>query len=113
MLAATLIQLIETHAATLTRDALRDLMTNPRTHSFRLVARDELETRVSALYRNLGNWIGDPSDAAAEWAELLPVHLHGIQELNDMVGDFFDRAMYYLARGYELSADRTRANLAS
>ena len=33
--------------------------------------------------------------------ELIGVQLHAIQELNYMVGDFFDRAMYHLARGYE------------
>ena len=36
--------------------------------------------------------------------ELLPVELHSIQELNYQVGEFFDRALYYLARGYELEA---------
>jgi len=36
--------------------------------------------------------------------EFLPVHLHGVQELNHMVGEFFDRALYYLARGYEAEA---------
>jgi hypothetical protein len=157
MLAAKLIQLIETHAGGLTREALTDLMTNPRTQAFKLVGRDELEARVCALYRNLGDWIGDPSDDAvrteyeawgsrryqegiplseivyavivtkrhlsrfvrdhglvepssdrAEWGELLPVHLQGLQELNELVGDFFDRAMYYLARGYEVAASQTR-----
>jgi hypothetical protein len=117
------------------------------------VPHDELESRISALYRNLGNWIGDPSDDAVraeyeewggrrfregvplseivyaliltkhhlrrfvrdhglveaapdrvDWGEVLPVHLYGIQELNAMVGEFFDRALYYLARGYEAAA---------
>ena len=36
--------------------------------------------------------------------EILPVHLYGIQELNYLVGDFFDKALYYLARGYEMEA---------
>jgi hypothetical protein len=34
-------------------------------------------------------------------SELLPVQLHSIQELNYMVGEFFDRALYHLVRGYE------------
>lgn len=38
--------------------------------------------------------------------EILPVHLYGIQELNYLVGDFFDKALYYLARGYEMEAGR-------
>jgi len=33
--------------------------------------------------------------------ELLPLELHSIQELNYQVGEFFDRALYHLARGYE------------
>jgi hypothetical protein len=33
--------------------------------------------------------------------ELVPVELYGIQELNYMVGEFFDRALYHLTRGYE------------
>src|SRR5262245_32721186 len=36
--------------------------------------------------------------------ELLPLELHSIQELNYQVGEFFDRALYYLARGYEAEA---------
>src|SRR3954469_24153655 len=36
--------------------------------------------------------------------EWLPVELHSIQELNYQVGEFFDRALYHLARGYEASA---------
>ena len=42
--------------------------------------------------------------------ELLPLELHSIQELNYQVGEFFDRAIYYLARGYEMeSAIRSQA----
>lgn len=36
--------------------------------------------------------------------DLIGVQLHGIQELNELVGEFFDRAMYYLAKGYESEA---------
>ena len=36
--------------------------------------------------------------------ELLPLELHSIQELNYQVGEFFDRALYHLARGYEMEA---------
>jgi hypothetical protein len=36
--------------------------------------------------------------------ELLPVELQSIQELNYQVGEFFDRALYHLAHGYELEA---------
>lgn len=153
MLSTRLIQLIENHADELTREALQDLITNPRTPSFRGVPRGELEGRIGGLYRNLGNWIGDPDDNAVraayeDWGrrrfhqgipisevvyalilakhhlrryvrdhglvefsgdrvapgELLPVQLHGLQELNFMIGEFFDRALYHLARGYEMEA---------
>jgi hypothetical protein len=162
MLAARLIQLIETHAASLTRGALHDIATNPRTPAFELVPRPELEARIFTLYRNLGSWIGDRSDDAVraeyeewggrrfrdgiplseivyavtitkqhlrrfvrdhglvegapdrvDWGEVLPVHLYGIQELNTMVGEFFDRAIYYLARGYESAAAWERKNVAA
>ncbi len=36
--------------------------------------------------------------------ELVPVELYAIQEFNYLVGDFFDRALYYLVRGYEAAA---------
>jgi hypothetical protein len=41
-------------------------------------------------------------------SEFLPVHLHGVQELDYMVGEFFDRARYYLARGYEAQGEFDR-----
>ena len=41
--------------------------------------------------------------------ELIPVELYAIQELNYLVGDFFDRALYYLVRGYESAAMAHRA----
>jgi hypothetical protein len=36
--------------------------------------------------------------------EFLPLELHSVQELNYQVGEFFDRALYHLARGYEFEA---------
>lgn len=153
MLSQRLIQLIQDHADGLTRETVQDILTNPATASFRRVPRAEMEERIGALYRNLGNWIGDPGDAAVraeyeDWGrkrcrqgipiseivyalilgkhhlrryirdhglvefsgdriapgELLPVQLHGLQELNAMVGEFFDRALYYLTRGFEAEA---------
>jgi len=41
--------------------------------------------------------------------ELVPVQLYGIQELNYMVVEFFDRALYHLTRGYEAAARTNRA----
>ena len=34
--------------------------------------------------------------------EILPLELYSIQQLNYAVGDFFDKALYYLLRGYEM-----------
>ena len=45
--------------------------------------------------------------------DLVPVELYGIQELNYMVGDFFDQALYHLARGYEAAADTPGRYLAA
>ena len=42
---------------------------------------------------------------------VLPMHLHGLQELNARVSRFFDEALYYLACGYE--AEATRAAMAA
>jgi hypothetical protein len=36
--------------------------------------------------------------------ELVPVELYAIQELNYLIGDFFDQALYHLVRGYEAAA---------
>ena len=44
-----------------------------------------------------------PGDRIAA-QELLPLELHSVQELNYQVGEFFDRALYHLARGYESEA---------
>jgi len=151
MLSRRLIKLIETHAESLTHEVVQDVRTNEHTRSHSRIPTEELSFRVLALYRNLGNWIGDPKDDAIrheyeEWGkircqqgiptseiafclilikkhlrsyirehaavvfsgdrlvpgEMVPLELYSIQELNYVVGDFFDRALYYLLRGYEL-----------
>jgi hypothetical protein len=158
LLSARLIELIQTHAESLTRDVLKNYATNPRTRHWSVVPAAELEQRIISTYRNLGNWIGDPREEAVqaeyeEWGrkryrngiplsevvfavillkqqlrkyirehglvehsrdrqaslEILPVHLYGIQELNSLVGDFFDKALYHLARGYEMEARAAQA----
>jgi hypothetical protein len=53
--------------------------------------------------------IDDSRDRQAP-QEILPVHLYGIQELNYLVGDFFDKALYYLARGYETEAQAAQGS---
>jgi RsbT co-antagonist protein rsbRD N-terminal domain len=158
MLAIRLIQLIENHAKSLTREAMQDVLTNENTTAFRRVPKEELEPRIAALYQNLGKWIGNPSDddirqEYEQWGrtrfrqgipfseivyvlilskkhlrkfirehglvtfsgdrvtpdELVPVELYAIQELNYLVGDFFDKALYFLVRGYEAAAMAHRA----
>lgn len=153
MLLHRLIKLIETHAESLTHGVVQDVQTNEHTRSHARIPKEELSSRVLALYRNLGNWIGDPKDDAIcheyeEWGrircqqgiptseivfclilikkhlrqyirehgavvfsgeplvsgEMVPLELYSIQELNYVVGDFFDRALYYLLRGYETQA---------
>jgi len=153
MLGARLLQLIQAHAGSLTNEVMMDLRTNERTPSFRRLSPANLESRIGALYSNLGRWIGDADENAVrveyedmgrrrfresvpvseivyvllitkqhlrryirdhglvDFAgdrmmpdELLPLELHSIQELNYQVGEFFDRALYHLARGYEAEA---------
>ena len=153
MLGARLLQLIQSHARSLTIDVINELRTNERTPTFRRLNSSDLESRVTALYWNLGQWIGSSDDEAVrreyedmgrtrfrdgvpvselvyallltkhhlrryirehglvdfaggrvlpdEW---LPLELYSIQELNYQVGEFFDRALYHLARGYEAEA---------
>jgi hypothetical protein len=153
MLGSRLLLLIQAHAGSLTHDVVTDLMTNERTPAFRRLNPADVETRVAALFYNLGKWIGDADEDAvqAEYEdlgrtrfregvpvselvyalvitknhmrryirehglvdfagdrivpeELLPIELHSIQELNYQVGEFFDRALYHLARGFEHAA---------
>jgi hypothetical protein len=153
MLGARLLLLIQAHAGALTHDVVHDLRTNGRTSAFRRLDIADVETRVSALFQNLGKWIGEADENAVRLEyeemgrarfregvpvselvyallitkrhlrvyirehglvdfvgdriasqELLPLELHSIQELNYRVGEFFDRALYHLARGYESEA---------
>jgi len=153
MLGARLLQLIQAHAGALTHDVIKDLRANDRTPTFSRLNGADLESRVAALYWNLGKWIGNADDSVirdeyeamgrsryregvrvselvyallltkqhlrryirdhglVDFAgdrvvpdELLPLELHSIQELNYQVGEFFDRALYHLARGYEAEA---------
>ena len=75
MLSRPLIKLIETHAESLTRKVVQDVQTNEHTRSHARIPNEELSSRVLALYRNLGNWIGDPKDDAIrheyeEWGRI-------------------------------------------
>jgi hypothetical protein len=60
-----------------------------------------IKQRLRRFIRDHGlvQFSGDPGPSG-----LTGVQLHGIQELNYMIGDFFDRALYCLVRGYEAEA---------
>ncbi len=160
MIAAKLVELLESHAGRFTSDVVRDLVTNERTRGFRAVDPDELEQRIFQIVQHLGNWIGDPNSEMvhaefSEWGRrrfeqgiplsevmyavivlkqhmrryfldnglvdtavphvdsdyVLPIHLHGLQDLNARLSRFFDEALYYLACGYE--AETRRATVAA
>lgn len=61
MISARLIELIENHAPELSRDITRELTSSERTQGFRNVKRDELQSRIFDLLKQLGNWIGEPN----------------------------------------------------
>jgi hypothetical protein len=48
----------------------------------------------------------DASFPRVERDYVLPMHLHSLQELNATVGQFFDEALYYMARAYEAESSR-------
>jgi hypothetical protein len=66
MLSARLVRRIEEHAEELTAEVLADLSTNARTHSYHTLSRDELHRRVYDVYRHLGRWLGEETDATIE-----------------------------------------------
>jgi hypothetical protein len=51
----------------------------------------------------------DASFPRVESDYVLPMHLHSLQELNTRVGQFFDEALYHLARGFEAKAGNLSA----
>jgi hypothetical protein len=66
------------------------------------------------IKQHLRRYIADHGlvDAAFPRVEsdyVLPMHLHSLQELNTRVGQFFDEALYHLARGYETKASNVSA----
>ena len=66
MISARLIELIENHAPGLARDITQELVSNPRTRTFRNVKRDELEARIFDLLQHLGDWVGEPNSDRVE-----------------------------------------------
>ena len=66
MISAKLIELIEIHANSLTKDVTQDLSTSPRTPGFRAVRGEDLEQRTFQLLHHLGDWIGSPRSERVE-----------------------------------------------
>jgi hypothetical protein len=130
MAATPLTELLAKHAEGLSAQSLQDLLLNPRTPSFRRMDRAEILERVGALYHGLAYWLDKHDDDAVraafeDWGrkrfkQAIPLseiaycvilakqHLnrlsreHGLTEEPVAVGDFFDRALYYLVRGWEM-----------
>lgn len=61
MLSIALIKLIETHAESLTREVVEDLLTNEHTPTMHRLFKAELESRVFRLYHHLGDWLTGPN----------------------------------------------------
>ena len=77
----------------------------------------EVVYAMIVLKRHLRRYIGDNGlvDAAFPRMEgdyVLPMHLYNLEDLNVSVGQFFDEAIYCLARGYEQGAGRVRSTKA-
>ena len=81
-----------------------------------LIPLSEIVYAIIILKQHLRRYIRDNGlvDAAFPRIDgdyLLPMHLHSLQDLNVRVGEFFDEALYYLARGYESEAGRVQTTL--
>ena len=66
MLTTRLMEFIETHAKSLINETIQDIQINERTRSFGHVPHAELESRISALFLNLGKWMGNSKDDAIQ-----------------------------------------------
>jgi hypothetical protein len=76
----------------------------------------EIVCAIIILKRHLRQYIRDNGlvDASfprVEGEYVLPMHLHSLQDLNVRVGEFFDEALYQLARGFESEAKRGPAKV--
>jgi len=66
MLSARLIQIIEDHAEQLTRGLIDDLLSNNHTPHYHHLTREELHYRTYEVYRHLGRWLSNETEAAIE-----------------------------------------------
>jgi hypothetical protein len=80
-----------------------------RTRQQQKVPVSEIVYSIILIKQHLRRYIRDHGSAIFSGepirrSEVLPLELYSIQELNYAVGDFFDRALYYLTRGFEAQA---------
>ena len=61
MLSIRLVKLIETHAESLAREVVADLVTNEHTPTLHRLSEAELETGIFQLCHNLSGWISGPN----------------------------------------------------
>jgi hypothetical protein len=140
LLAYRLVRLIEEHSDQLARNLLENVKDSDKTSAYIThVPQEELRSRVSEVYKNLGEWILGKTEADVQhryeeigsrraaqqvpltqlisalvltkdtlWEFLLreavverPVEVFGELELLQLLDQFFDRAIYYAAVGYE------------
>lgn len=71
----------------------------------------EIVYAIIVLKQHLRRYISDNGLVDAAFPRIdsdyvLPMHLHSLQDLNSRVGQFFDEALYHLARGYEARSQR-------
>jgi len=142
MYAPRLVELIEKHSEELARGLMEKLIHSEKASEMRKVPEAELRQRIYEVYRNLGDWLLNKTEADIErryteiggrraaqgvalshvlyalmcvkehlwsylrFAGLVDRHVELFQELEllQMVDLFFDRAAYYLVRGYEQAA---------
>jgi len=77
----------------------------------------EIVYAIIILKQHLRRYISDNGlvDAAFPRVDsdyVLPMHLQSLQDLNTQVGQFFDEALYHLARGYENASRRIPSKIA-
>lgn len=67
-MSSRLVAMIENNADELTRGLLAELQRNPRTSGYHQLSMDELRTRASDVYRNLGRWLMEAAETDIELA---------------------------------------------
>jgi hypothetical protein len=148
MLGLKLVRLIESHSAELAQGLTKRILESERTCDYCKIPPEELQLAAAAVYRNLGEWLLQKTEADIEkrfraiaarraadrvrlhqfvWALIISrdhlwqflqreafvdtvMELFGKLELQLMLNQFFDRAVYYGILGYDEARDRDSAN---